>query len=416
VVDIISIKKLFMQKNYLLTIILILCCFSSQAQWTQKLFNNANVTVLKRVNNVCFAYGIDNSFQGKLYRSDNNGGVWTAIDSVTFKFIYINDITYDSLHNKYVICTYAGNGIFTSVDGNTWASTGANWSGDAITYIGGRLVLSLATSPDLGIAVSTDAGNSFSPSNSGLVYPFYAHHVTRIDNSLYIYLQAFAPCYISTDVGTNWFPRSNGLSYAPNCFYKFANKVFTGTEGGHVYVYNINFIDNQSWNRTDKGLPKTSNINALTSKRDTLFCGGDTIGVWMRVDNLWTNFSSGLPQKITVNKLLIAGRYLFAATKNGLWKIKLSSETFDEPETTNIALEKNSVNDIKIFPTITPGKLTIQSPSIPASIMLTNANGQLLKQWSNTSEINISDVYPGNYFITININGKLFMQQVIKTN
>ncbi len=309
-----------MKKFYLYMILLLLLCFSAQAQWTQALFNNANVTVLKKVNNVCFAYGIDNNtLQGKLYRSDNNGNKWTAIDSVTFKFIYIKDITYDSTHSNYVICTFAQNGIFVSADGNTWASTGIDVSGDGITYINNQLVVTTANA-DAGVVISTNGGYSFFSSNSGLVYPFYAHYVTRINNTLYISMQGSFPCEISINNGVSWTAQSNGLSNFVDCFFKLKNKIFCGTYLAGVKRYNSN---TNTWVKFNNGLPSTSNIWAIAGKDDSLFCGGDTIGVWMNTNNVWSNFSSGLPAKTTVRKLLQVGNKLFAATTNGLWKIKV---------------------------------------------------------------------------------------------
>jgi hypothetical protein len=402
-----------MKNFYLNVIIILLTGFSSHAQWTQRLFNNANVTVLKKVNNVCFAYGIDNSsLQGKLYRSDNNGNTWVAVDSVTFKFILIKDITYDSAHSNYVACTFAQNGIFISSDGNTWASTGTDWDGDGIAYINSELVLTTSNA-DAGVGISTNGGSLFFSSNNGLVYPYYAHYVTRINNTLYISMQGSSPCEVSTNSGASWAAQSNGLSNFTNCFFKFKNKLYCGTYLAGVKRYNTN---TSTWINSKNGLPHTSNIWALASKGDSLFCGGDTIGVWMNTNSVWSNFSSGLPVKTTVHKLLTTGKYLFAATNNGLWEIKLSLSPFDEPEITDFVSEKISANSIKIFPTITSGRLTIQSSAIPVSIMLMNENGSIIKQWSNTSEIDISDVHPGNYFITININGKLFTQHVIKSS
>ena len=404
-----------MRKLYLYTIVIILSSLSVKAQWKEITFNNCNVTVLKKVNNVCFAYGIDNnSFQGKLYRSDNNGSTWKGADSVVFKFVYVRDITYDSAHSNFVICTNAQNGIFVSANGNTWTSTGIDLSGDGITYINNQLVLTTAN-PDAGVCISTNGGYSFFSSNSGLVYPYYVHYVTRINNTLYLSMQGTNPCYISNNGGASWTPKSTNLTYFTNCFYKWNGKVYAGLYLGRVKKYNSG---TGSWTGFNQGLTSTSNIWSLAGKTDSLFCGGDTIGVWVNTNNVWTNFSSGLPAKITVRKLLLANNRLFAATANGLWKINLSSaQGFDgDNNTADNLTEKISINNIKIFPTVTTGKLNIQSQELPGTITLINENGQVVKTWSNAPEINISNVPAGNYFIILNIKGKQYSQQVIKIN
>ena len=384
-------------KKHFTTLLLSICISaSSYAQWTQNALNGLNVFMMKPVNGSLFAYGKNLSTSaGKLYRSNDNGNTWQVIDSINFQFSIVHDIAYDSLHNVYALVCEAQQGVYTSPDGNTWTNSGTFWSGDGITYINGQLVISLAAS---GVGISTNGGTVWNVSNSGLPGPFYVHTVTRIGDTLYLSNQG-VPVYISTNYGASWTAYADSLIYFNNCYFQHQGIVYSG-----LYLNGVARHTNGFWSSYNTGLPTTNHLWTLCDATDTLFCGGENIGVWMNSTGTWQDFTCGLPLPLTVYKLLNDNGYLFAATANGIWKINLATGC------NNVGFEQHySTDEIAIYPTITQDVITILSPFTPKTLQVINVAGEAIETLHNQSSIEVRHYPTGIYFVRIVFSDQNFV-------
>lgn len=270
------------------------------AQWTQSAFDSTRVQTLKYVNGSLFAYSQNvSSGQGFLYMSIDSGTTWQRADSATFAYIFVHDIDFDSAYSYYVMVANGQNGIYYSTDGLTWTQNSGNlWSGDGIIFIDDEDVLSSANG---GVARTGNGGGTWTASNTGLPGPYYVHYITRIGDTLYLSNQG-TPCYISGDYGQTWYSRSDSESYFINCFYAHQGVVYAGLYLNGIASYNQSLgywqFDNQGLPLAYQGVYVSEETNAITDYNDTLFTGGDSIGVWMNntaTTNGWQDFSCGLP-------------------------------------------------------------------------------------------------------------------------
>jgi hypothetical protein len=286
------------------------------------------------------------------------------------------------------VVTGAQKGVFTSTDGNTWTQGPTLWSGDGIAYINGKFVIAL---PASGVGISTNGGTAFNVSNTGLPGPYYVHFVTRIGDSLFLSNQG-TPVYVSANQGATWVAHSDSLIYFANCYFKHKGLVYTGLYLNGVSRY-IGY-----WSHFSTGLPSSRNINAITDSGDSLFCSGDSIGVWMNVTGTWQNFSCGLPAFSTVYDLVKDSGFLYAATDNGIWKINLKTGC------TSIGIATTTTsNTIEMYPTITHDKVNIYSAVAPETIQVINISGQVVESGKNQRSIDVRKYAPGIYFVRITL-------------
>jgi len=115
--------------------------------------------------------------------------------------------------------------------------------------------------------------------------------------------------YLSTNNGTNWIARNNGLtSFRINAFAVLGTSFYAGTENGGVFLSTNN---GTSW--TAVGL-STQIINALAISGTNLFAGTYN-GVFLSSNNgtSWTTVNNGLTTQY-ISSLAVLGTNLFAGT------------------------------------------------------------------------------------------------------
>ena len=297
----------------LLTIFLIACFSRSDGQWRQLAFGGKSVTLLQVTKSTFFAYTYEGYYTGKLYKSINDGLSWQLADSSAMTDIPIYDVTFDSIYNRYVAITEAvAGGMFYSYNGIVWTEPQNGYTGDGIAYIDSQLVM--ANGVD-GAAISTNGGILWGNSNLGLTGHIDMHNLTRLGDTLYMSnIDTITRCFISGDGGISWQPRTDSLSYYPNCYFEHQGITYTCLNRNGVSYYQDGY-----WHTYDQGLPQTGNYLTLAEQKDTLFAGGDSVGVWMNNTGIWTDFSCGFPPHTTVYKLLTLHDTLFAGTDHGIW-------------------------------------------------------------------------------------------------
>jgi hypothetical protein len=161
-------------KKYILPFIVVFilgCSCNLQAQWTPTAIDSNQIILLKQVHGLLFTYNYNiNAYTGCLYVSTDEGLTWQKSDSAAFALVRVFDVTYDSLHNLYVAVGTGQDGIYYSADAITWFNAPNIWYGDGIVYIDSELIISTGNA---GVAISTDSGQAFSPSNTVLFGPFF---------------------------------------------------------------------------------------------------------------------------------------------------------------------------------------------------------------------------------------------------
>lgn len=90
-----------------------------------------------------------------------------------------------------------------------------------------------------------------------------------------------------------------------------------------------------------------------------------------------------------------------------LYVAKLGEET--------LTLTENKKNKFKVFPNPAGEQITIQSETDLKSVKITDSNGRLIKQSYNTTQINITDISSGIYFVTVeNAASDILTYKIIK--
>lgn len=375
--------------KHLLVIFILSSGLVSHAQWSPMAIDSNDITLLKQVNGILFTYSYDiNNPGGYLYQSTDQGNTWTIMDTTLFQYNRIYDMTYDSTHNLFEAI---GNGIYYSADGLHWVHSPTPWFGDGITYIDSALVIA---STDGGVAISTDSGIAFTPSNTGLFGPFYEHYVTRFNDTLYVSQQGTDVVMISTNGGANWVNYSDTLNFFVNTYFEHQGTVYGG-----LYFNGLVYHANNEWNYDTTGLPPSNNIWSFADAGDTLFTGGDSIGVWMNYNGTWTDFSCGLPPQTNVTKLARVGDVLFVGTDNGLWSYNLGTSC----SAAGIA-SVSAAPDIEVYPTLTTGPVNILSPTVPQSVTLMDMQGRTLNSWHHTITPDLSRYASGMYLLNIQLS------------
>jgi len=156
---------------------------------------------------------------------------------------------------------------------------------------------------------------------------------------------------------------------------------------------------NNEWNYDTTGLPPSNNIWSFADAGDTLFTGGDSIGVWMNYNGTWTDFSCGLPPQTNVTKLARVGDVLFVGTDNGLWSYNLGTSC----SAAGIA-SVSAAPDIEVYPTLTTGPVNILSPTVPQSVTLMDMQGRTLNSWHHTITPDLSRYASGMYLLNIQLS------------
>jgi len=190
---------------------------------------------------------------GGLFRSENNGELWTEIDGNHFYSYLVDD-------SKIFAGTFTG--IYESVnDGLTWYQTGL--PNKIISSISNNNNYFFATNYTYGIFRSSDKGLTWSEFNQGLPLDnLHPYTVFAVDSLIFAGLTS-NKIYLSKNNGLTWKEFSKGIGISEYTYHvKFAvngNKIF------------VSFLYNSLWYCDLSEITSLTEINSSTADKFILF-------------------------------------------------------------------------------------------------------------------------------------------------
>jgi len=292
----------------------------------------------------------------------------------------------------------AGNGIYKSIDSaGSWESfnNGLNSNNARAVYQMLRFESDMYIATIDGIYRSTDDGDSWIKKSDGIFVgngALYAFTESIFEHNGDLFTGAWTGIYRSTDSGENWdatnvtgqgispryFSNHNGILFAaresinfPNGYKSTNNGVtwqplttislptitflseppdlWAGTIGG-VWLSSDNGV---SWEQRSEGLaldPYNSSIIRVNGVLvSSVKFGGSGMFRSSNEGIHWDDFGEGLPFLNTIDKLIIYGDHIIAATSEGLWERDISEiptgiETPGDPLPQSFKLSQNYPN------------------------------------------------------------------------
>lgn len=320
-----------MKTLHILLFLLIPCVFA-HAQWT-KLTNYPDVSVsdLISVNGVLYASNDGISPRG-VYKSVNGGADWTDVSPSVPAGKRVHDLLVTST------------GLWAAtLDGIYYSSnSGAEWTKKSvglpnavdwdfiwaygINEINGVLYASI----DRGIYRSTNNGDSWTVSHYGGM-DFHCRDVTGFNNYILAakYMSGtsgFGALYRSSNNGSNW---SNAYYYQGQqsvssfTLYNDGTRLYSGTTDG-VFMT----TDGVNWVDRNNGLTFDTHVNSIVRKGGTLLASENESGVVFRSSNdgqAWIPVHDTLEIFSDINRLVVEGNILYAATEMGIYKIPVDA-------------------------------------------------------------------------------------------
>ena len=274
---------------------------------------------------------------GMLFRSTDNGNTWrnTSSEIQNFKECFLR------FKDKIYAGTTQG-GVVSSMD------DGASW---VINGIPGGFVHSLVEvkdsifagissinyQSDIGIYITADQGDNWSPASNGLPNPISVTKIIVVPESLQygkiIFLATNKGVYHSSDNGNNWLPSNNGIGN--DNIWTMAATYASTNSGLNLFAASKNyfFISNdlgESWISSTTG-PKYESSLRLYSYPEypgldsVLFAIINYKKIFMSSDQgqNWESIGDGL-EGAHIYDIDINSNYLYAGTSRGVWKRPLS--------------------------------------------------------------------------------------------
>jgi hypothetical protein len=203
-----------------------------------------------------------------------------------------------------------------------------------------------------------------------------------------------------------------------------------GSNPNQYTILQYRFRSDNTWALNSKLFYYLSNgrIDSLVSYRYT---GTDSTRSAVRTFYYSNGLDSVLENSlnVTTGQFVVNGRFLVLQKENGKtkeWALE-SRQTATDPFQRNATItysngpassigENNIEDQISIYPNPTTESINISSnnQSLVKSISILNMNGQLLKQVSNASMLDIQDLANGLYFIQITTNKGTSTQKFTK--
>ena len=308
-------KKAFLFVVFLCGMLLLFFPTITQAQWV-KTSINSSITGGR-----CFATcsngaGGTNFFvgtNGGVYLSTNNGSSWSLQDSGFY------DVTSLVGLDTNLIAVESANEIWVSTNfGTSWNYSFSFENSFAIAANGSDIFLG---EWEYGIYISTDIGSTWHQKDNGLTNYIVLSFAFIGQN---IFAATEDGVCLSTDNGNSWTAVDNGLP-SPT-FFGILNVSALTASGNNLFAEVNNTVylstDNgSSWN----GLTGISSVNVLTASGNTVFAGTD-VGVYLSSNNgiSWIPANTGLSDISTLS-LAVMGTNLFVQTSdNNVWMRPLS--------------------------------------------------------------------------------------------
>lgn len=381
-----------------LLISLSLSSFITQAQWTK--VSSDGATDLLVHNNMLYAAGTKIS-------NSTDGSVWTESSTGLTGGGSPNCIrSYDG--NLYV----GGNGssYYMSTDnGATWTlkngrsgltsvkTTGIYVDGTNITY---------GTTGSGKWQYSTNGGTSWSGSDIpwGVSPGNIGPDIVKLGSN--IYSCGYDYVFKSADNGKNWdttnkFGATNSLCVQGNTLYcaGYGSGVNKSTDGGATWscILGCTITD------------QTRSAARIISSGNNVFVGGGLGKVNHTTDNgvNWTDLSgdgSVLASMEIIQALAVFKNELYVATSTGIYKRSFSGNTGVSEQITKL--------QITLYPNPATDKLFVNVPNAEISIM--DLQGKLVKQTSNETTLDVSQLQQGVYFVKVVANGEVMTSKFVK--
>ena len=292
-------------------ILFVLLCPSALAQWVQSSGLDGG-----QVN--CFAvYGTNlfaGTFSGGIFRSTDNGTVWTTENVGLPMNAMVNAFTVSTTN---LFAGVFGAGLFRSTD------NGTNWT---VTSLTNPEVLALATSGTNiyagtyfdGVIRSTNNGANW----TGVGLTNIIVQALAVSGTDLFAATKGGGVFRSTDNGTSWTAVKTGLTNLNvNALAVSGTHLFAGTSYfgvGGVYRSTDN---GTNWTAVNGGLPLFPTIYAFAVSGTNIFAGINPGGVYLSTDD-GTNWDAVNTDSMNtfVSALAVYGTHLFAGTSNGVWR------------------------------------------------------------------------------------------------
>ena len=241
-----------------------------------------------------------------------------------------------------MLCGTASNGIYKSTDsGNSWSNSSTGLSAFDVNAIytaqSGTVFAGLNGG---GVNKSTDSGDSWEQTSISLL------SITSLseNSSGDIFAAGWSAIYKSTDDGVSWDTLSNGLPSAD-----WIESLVINNSQRIICVTGINgvfYSDDNGESFLSSGLSGTELNSIVKNAFDNLFVSSNGSGVYKSTDNglTWIEASNGLGD-LFVNTLWSDNSSgLFAGLKNGRVYLSINNGLFWQPITTAYSLsEVNSI-------------------------------------------------------------------------
>lgn len=258
--------------------------------------------------------------QNGLYHSINKGDTWNTLtfNISGFKFAKLNNELYlsGSLYN-----------VFKS------NNNGMNWYNSFVDSLSTTIIYSLHT---LGnkiyganffiypprLYISTNFGNSWNLSNSGIPSKGRIWNITSLGSKLFCCMDYPYCVYKSTNFGMSWFNSRSGLtsdiveiiSNGSDLYAASSDSVFKSTNYG------------SNWIPASAGI-STNDIYFMNSKDNMIFCATLDNGVFLSTNNgsSWSKINTGFSSlNFLVSSIEFDDEFVYAGTYTGVWKRPLS--------------------------------------------------------------------------------------------
>ena len=254
------------------------------------------------------------AFDARIFRSIDNGNTWT----VSFRLTNTNVFSLVINASGHI---FAGtnNGVFRSTDGgDSWTPTNSGLANIA--------VLALAINPatrDIfagtdsnGVFRSTDNGNSWTPANTGLRTIGVGSLAINSNGHIFSGTERNG-VFRSTDNGNTWTEVNFGLTYTlvGSLAINSSGHIFVGTFGG---VFRS--IDNgNSWKAINTGLKNIEILTVAINSSGQIFVGTNGAGIFRSTDNgnTWIEVNTGLTSTHVEALALNSSGHIFAGTFGG---------------------------------------------------------------------------------------------------
>jgi hypothetical protein len=314
-----------------------------------------------------------------VFLSSDTGNTWTAVN---------NGITDGNVRSIVV----NGNNIFAG-SGNSGAGTGA-------------------------IFLSTNDGsswNNITPGSSSLdilkLFSFGTDIFASTANGL----------YFSSDTGTTWSPRNNGLpGNWINCFVANGSDIYLGTTNGGLGGVYFSSDTGMSWVAVNNGLPIGPVVSSLYTLNGNIFAGLSVFpnknGIYASINNgnNWTNVSADLTN-LNIWSLDAIGNDLFVGTSGSVFKRSITQII------SSLGIKESSITtpDFEIYPNPTSDYFILQlkTASKNAFVEIYNLMGECIYKESISNElinnIHCEQISSGIYFVKVFDSEKIYYEKLI---